>query len=95
MFLLEIGLPQTCFEIALTWLQAKVRLRIHKGSIGTTYKISHTISAKRMILWSVGSGTIHQGARMVFFMMNLIDILEHLRMLVMITTHLLRDFMKL
>ena len=37
----------------------------------------------------------HQGARMVFLIMNSIDILEELRMLMMITTQLSRDFMKM
>lgn len=43
----------------------------------------------------VHDNTNHQGARMVFLIMNSIDILEDLRMLMMITTHLLRDFMKM
>ena len=33
MFLLKIGVPQTCFEISLAWSSSKVRLWIHKGSI--------------------------------------------------------------
>ena len=33
MFLLKIGVSQTCFEIALTWPSSKVGLWIHKGSI--------------------------------------------------------------
>ena len=33
MFLLKIGVPQTCFEIALTWSLGKIRLWIHKGFI--------------------------------------------------------------
>ena len=37
----------------------------------------------------------HRGARIVFLIMNLIDILEDLRMLMMITTHLSRDFMNM
>ena len=39
--------------------------------------------------------TNHRGARMVFPIMNPIDILEELRMLMMIMTHLSRDFMKM
>ena len=38
--------------------------------------------------------TNDRGARMVFPIMNPIDILEELRMLMMITTQLSRDFMK-
>ena len=38
--------------------------------------------------------TNHRGARMVFLIMNSIDILEELIRLMMITTHLPRDFMK-
>ena len=37
----------------------------------------------------------HQGARVVFLIMNLINILEELRMLMMITIHLSRNFMKM
>ena len=37
----------------------------------------------------------HRGARIVFLIMNSIDILEELRMLMMITKHLSRDFMKM
>ena len=33
MFLSKIGVPQTCFEIALTWSIGKIRPWIHKGSI--------------------------------------------------------------
>ena len=43
----------------------------------------------------VDDNTNHQGSRMVFLIMNLIDILEELRILMMITTHLSRDFMKM
>ena len=43
----------------------------------------------------VDDNTNHQGARMVFLNMNSIDILEELRMLMMIMTHLSRDFMKM
>ena len=43
----------------------------------------------------VDDNTNHRGARMVFLMMNSIDILEELGMLMMITTHLSRDFMKM
>ena len=39
--------------------------------------------------------TNHQGARIVFLIMNSIDILEELRMLMMITKHLSRDLMKM
>ena len=39
--------------------------------------------------------TNHRGARMVFLIMNLIDILEELRMLMMITTYLSRDHLKM
>ena len=44
MFLLKIRVPQTCFEIALHGLQAKVGLGYTKDSSGTTYRISLTIS---------------------------------------------------
>ena len=37
----------------------------------------------------------HRGARMVFPIMYLIDILEELKMLMMIMTQLSRDFMKM
>ena len=37
----------------------------------------------------------HQAARVVFLIMNLINILEELRMLMMITIHLSRNFMKM
>ena len=37
----------------------------------------------------------HRGARIVFLIMNSIDILEELRMLMMITKHLSRDLMKM
>ena len=37
----------------------------------------------------------YRGARMVFLIMNSIDILEELGMLMMITTHLPREFMKM
>ena len=37
----------------------------------------------------------HRGARIVFLIMNSIDILEELKMLMMMTTHLSRDFMKM
>ena len=125
MFLLEIGLPQTCFEIALTWFQAKVRLWIHKGSIGNNLENkSYNFSKEKMRVWPTGSATIHRhvkkdvfpklyeqvcigegknvvddnsnhrGARMVFLIMNSIDILDELRML-MITTPLSREFMKM
>ena len=40
----------------------------------------------------VDDNTNLRGARMVFLIMNSIDILEDLRMLMMITTHLSRDF---
>ena len=43
----------------------------------------------------VDDNTNHRGARMVFLIMNSIDILEELGMLMMITTHLSRDFMKM
>ena len=43
----------------------------------------------------VDDNSNHRGARMVFLIMNSIDILEELIRLMMITTHLLRDFMKM
>ena len=43
----------------------------------------------------IDDNTNHRGARMVFLIMNLINILEQLRMLMMITTHLSRNFMKM
>ena len=43
----------------------------------------------------VDDNTNHQGARMVFLIMKSIDILEELRMLMMIMAHLSRDFMKM
>ena len=39
--------------------------------------------------------TNHRGARMVFLNMNSINILEELRMLMMIMAHLLRGFIKI
>ena len=38
---------------------------------------------------------INEGASMEFLIMNTIDILEELRMLMMIMTHLSRGFMKI
>ena len=43
----------------------------------------------------IDDNTNHRGARMVFLIMNSNNILEELRMLMMITTHLSRDFMKM
>ena len=43
----------------------------------------------------VDDNTNHRGARMVFLILNSIDILEELRMSMMIMTHLSRDFMKM
>ena len=43
----------------------------------------------------VDDNTNHRGERIVFLIMNSIDILEELRMLMMIMTHLLRGFMKI
>ena len=43
----------------------------------------------------VDDNTNHQGARMVILIMNFIDILEELKMLMMITTHLSRGFKKM
>ena len=43
----------------------------------------------------VDDNSNHRGARMVFLIMNSIDILEELGMLMMVTTHLSRDFMKM
>ena len=43
----------------------------------------------------VDHNTNHQGARIVFLIMNLIDILEELRMLTVITTHLSRDALEM
>ena len=60
MFLLEIGLPQKCFEIALTRFQAKVRLWIHKGSIGNNLENkSYNFSRENMRVWPTGSVAIH------------------------------------
>ena len=64
MFLLDIRLPQTCFEIALTWFQAKVRLWIHQGSIGNNLENkSYNFSRERMRLWPTGSATTHRHAK--------------------------------
>ena len=61
MFLLEIGLPQTCFEIALTWFQAKVRLWIHKGSIENNLENkSYNFSKEKVRVWPTGSATIYR-----------------------------------
>ena len=61
MFLLEIGLPQTCFEIALTWFQAKVWLWIHQGSIGNNLENkSYNFSREKMRVWPTGSVATHQ-----------------------------------
>jgi hypothetical protein len=43
----------------------------------------------------VDGNTNHRGERIVFLIKNLIDILEELGMLMMITTHLSRDSMKM
>ena len=43
----------------------------------------------------VDDNTNHRGARMVFLIMNSIDILEELGMLMMIMTHLSIGFMKI
>ena len=43
----------------------------------------------------VDDNTNQRGVRMVFLNMNSIDILEELRMLMMIMTHLSRCFMKI
>ena len=43
----------------------------------------------------VDDNTNHRGARIAFLIMNSINILEELRMLMMIMTHLSRDFMKM
>ena len=40
----------------------------------------------------VDDNTIHRGARMVFLIMNSIDILEELRMLMMIMTNFVERF---
>ena len=48
MFLLKIGVPQTCFKIALTWSSSKGQtLDTQKNSSGATYKISPTISSRK------------------------------------------------
>ena len=43
----------------------------------------------------VDDNTNHRGARIAFLIMNSINILEKLRILMMIKTHLSRDFMKM
>ena len=64
MFSLEIGSPQTCFEIALTWFQAKVRLWIHQGSIGNNLENkSYNFSREKIRVWPTGSTTIHRHAK--------------------------------
>ena len=126
MFSLEIGSPQTCFEIALTWFQAKVRLWIHQGSIGNNLENkSYNFSREKMRVWPTGSPTIHWHAKKDVFpklyeqlcvgeCKNVVnDNINHrgeglyilpwirlisgkkLRMLMMIMTHLSRDFMKM
>ena len=64
MFSLEIGSPQTCFEIALTWFQAKVRLWIHQGSIGNNLENkSYNFSREKIRVWPTGPTTIHRHAK--------------------------------
>ena len=59
--LLEIGLPQTCFEIALTWFQANVRLWIHQGSIGNNLENkSYNFSREKMRVWPTSSVANHR-----------------------------------
>ena len=61
MFLLKIGVPQTCFEIALTWSSSKVGLWIHQGSIGNNLENkSYNFSREKMRVWPTGSATIHR-----------------------------------
>ena len=68
MFLLEISLPQTCFEIALTWFQAKVKLWIHQGSIGNNLENkSYNFSRGKMRAWPTGSATIHRHVKRMYF----------------------------
>ena len=43
----------------------------------------------------VDDNTNHRGARMVFLIMNSVDILEKFGMMMMITRHLSRGFMKM
>ena len=49
MFLLKIGVPQTCFEIALTWclFQSRPDFGYRKDPLGTTCRISLTISSRK------------------------------------------------
>ena len=45
MFLLKIGVPQTCFEITLAWASSKGQTLDTKDPSETTYRISLTISS--------------------------------------------------
>ena len=47
MFLSKIGVPQTCFEIALTWSTGRSNFENKKDPRGTTYKIGLTISSRK------------------------------------------------
>ena len=47
MFLSKIGVPQTCFEIALTWSTGRSNFENKKDPCGTTYKIGLTISSRK------------------------------------------------
>src|SRR3954466_2517896 len=47
MFLLKIGVSQTCFEIALTWSSSKVGRWNTRDPSGKNYKTSHPISSWR------------------------------------------------
>ena len=126
MFLLIFGIPQSCFDATMIWCQVKVRLWIHKGSIGNNLEnMSYNFSTEKMRVWPTGSATIHRHVkkdvfpkfvnkfvlgedknvvddntnhrreRMVFLITNSIDILEELKIFMMITTYLSRGLMKM
>ena len=64
MFLLKIGVPQTCFEIALTWSSSKVVLWIHKVSIrNNLWNKSYSFLMEEWITLLKGTITIGPQAR--------------------------------
>ena len=88
MFLLEIGLPQTCFEIALTWFQEKVKLWIHQGPIRNNLENkSYHFSREKMRVWPTGLVAIHQHVKKRMYSQNYMNkfVLGKARMLSMIT----------
>ena len=82
--------------------QVRIGYEDHQNTQGTTSRISRKTRYNKNMTkcWKDGKDVVddnpnYQGARMVFLIMNSIDILEDLRMLMMITTHLSRDFMRM